>query len=253
MIHPLVAVLMLGAAAAIPVPAPADPPFPDGKALIQAMHQRYHGKWYKSMTFVQTTEFLKPNPRTETWYEAMKVPGFLRIDIAPLDSGNTLLFRADSLYQFRQSALRGSRAFVHPLMVLGFDVYADAPEKTGEKLTALGFDLSKIHEAEWQGRPAFVVGALKGDTTSTQFWIDRERLVFVRMLQPAPNGTGTSETVFNKYQPLGKGWVAVEVLFSTNGELSLKESYADVKGDVALPDVLFDPAAYARPGWVSEK
>jgi hypothetical protein len=244
-IHSLVAVMVLGAA---PVAAPADPPFPDGKALIQAMHHRYHGKWYKSMTFVQTTEFLKPNPRTETWYEAMKVPGFLRIDIAPLDSGNTLLFRADTLYQFRQASLRQSRPLVHPLMVLGFDVYADPPATTEQKLAGLGFDLSKIHEAEWQGRPAYVVGAAKGDTASAQFWVDRERLLFVRLLQPNPNGI--SETLFNKYQPLGKGWVAVEVLFSQNGELTLKESYADVKGDVALPDVLFDPAAYGKPGWV---
>lgn len=247
MIHHLLAVALLARVAVIP---PSAPPYPDGKALLQAMHARYHGKWYTSMTFVQTTLFLKPTPRTETWYEAMRVPGLLRIDIAPVDSGNTLLFRADSLYQFRQSALRAGRSFVHPLMVLGFDVYADQPERTGEKLAGLGFDLSRIHEAEWQGRPAYVVGAAKGDTTTAQFWIDQERLVFVRMLQPAPNGSGIAETLFNKYQPLGKGWIAVEVLFSLNGELTLKESYADVKADVALPDGLFDPKAYGKPAWV---
>ncbi len=214
------------------------------------MHARYHGKWYETLTFVQTTLFLKPTPRTEIWYEAMRLPGLLRIDIAPVDSGNTLLFRADSLYQYRQSAFHAGRSLVHPLMVLGFDVYGDPPERTAAKLTALGFDLSRIHEAEWQGRPAYVVGAAKGDTTAAQFWIDRERLLFVRMLQPAPNNAGISETLFNNYQRFGGGWVAVEVLFSLNGELTLKETYADVKVDVPLPDGLFDPDGYGRPGWV---
>src|SRR6478735_157960 len=53
-----------------------------GTELVQQMHDRYAGKWYNALTFVQTTTF--PDGRTETWYEAMTVPGKLRIDIAPV-------------------------------------------------------------------------------------------------------------------------------------------------------------------------
>jgi hypothetical protein len=234
--------------------SPASSAFPDGEALIRAMEQRYHGKWYRTLTFVQTTTMTQPAPRVETWYEAARIPGVLRIDIAPLDSGNTILFRGDSLYRFQGATLKASRAFVHPLMVLGFDVYADPVEKTIARLRGLGFDLSRIREDTWQGRPAYVVGAEAGDSTTGQFWIDRERLVFVRMLQAAPDGSGhVVETQFNRYQPLGKGWISVEVLFSVNGELRTREEYADVKADLALPDALFDPGAYARPGWVNAK
>jgi hypothetical protein len=248
------ALLTATPAHARPSAGPAAPPYPDAKALIEAMYQRYRGKWYRSMTFVQTTEFLKPSPRTETWYEAMRVPGLLRIDIAPLDSGNTILFRGDSLYRYQQANLRVSRPFVHPLMVLGFDVYADPPARTVERLTGLGFDLSRVHETVWQDRPTIVVGATQGDTASAQFWIDRERLLFVRMLQPAPDGSGAvAETQFNQYEKLGKGWVAVEVIFNMNGETALKEHYADVKAEVKLPDELFEPARYGKPGWVSSK
>jgi len=249
----VIGALLTAALLAVPSESrPSPPPFPDGKALIEAMYQRYRGKWYRSMTFVQTTEFLKPAPRTETWYEAMRVPGMLRIDIAPLDSGNTILFRNDTLYRFQQANLRATRPLVHPLMVLGFDVYADPPAKTLERLSGLGFDLSRIHETTWQDRPTYVVGAEPGDVTSAQFWIDRERLVFVRMLQPAPDGSGAvAETQFNRYQKLGKGWVAVEVIFNLNGETTLRETYADVQGDVKLPDGLFEPARYGKPGWIS--
>lgn len=226
------------------------PAFPDGQAVLSAMHERYSGRWYRSLTFVQTTTLTNPN-RTETWYEAARFPGLLRIDIAPIDSGHALLFRRDSLYVFRQGKGAARRPFVHPLMVLGFDVYFDQPATTAAKLLALHFDLSKVHEASWQGRPAIVVGALAGDSTSPQFWVDRERLVFVRMVEPAPGGQpGTAETQFNQYQPLAQGWLSTEVTFAVNGVLQQKETYANARADVVLPEELFDPAHYGRPGWV---
>jgi hypothetical protein len=52
------------------------------------------------------------------------------------------------------------------------------------------------------------VGAAAGDSTSRQFWIDKERLYFVRSLEPSPqNPAVTMETRFEKYQVMGgDGW-----------------------------------------------
>ena len=230
---------------------PTSSAYPDGEALIRAMEARYRGKWYRTLTFVQTTTMTQPTARKEIWYEALRFPGMLRIDIAPVDSGNSMLFRGDSLYRFQRGTLTGSRPLVHPLMVLGFDVYFDPPETTISKLVGLGFDLSTIREDTWQGRPAHVVGAAAGDSATAQFWIDRERLVFVRMLQAAPDGSGRIlETQFNRYQPLGEAWISVEVLFNVNGQLATKEEYAEVRADPTLPDVLFDPGSFARAEWM---
>jgi len=246
--HLLAAVLLSHAPASQPV---TDPKYPDGAALIRAMHDRYQGKWYRTLSFVQTTTLTKPAPRKETWYEAARIPGMLRIDIAPVDSANTILFRNDTIYRFVGGALKATRPFIHPLMVLGFDVYADPADRTIDKLKQLGFDLSQIREDSWQGRPAYVVGAASGDTASAQFWIDQERLLFVRMLEPLPNSNGAiAETQFNRYQPLGGGWISVEVVFNVNGELATKEEYADVRGDPELPANLFEATTYAPPGWV---
>jgi hypothetical protein len=225
----------------------------NGEQLIQAMQQRYAGKWYKTLTFVQTTSFPQTG-KVETWYEAAKIPGALRIDVAPIDSGRTILFRNDSIYQFKGGKLAGSKSFVHPLMVLGFDVYTQPADATIGKLKDLGFDLSKLRTDTWQGRPVYVVGAAQGDSTTAQFWIDQERLLFVRMIEPAPDGSGaTFETQFNKYQPLGKGWISVEVIFNVNGKTMQREDYAEVKGDVPLPDQLWDPSGWQRPAWVKER
>lgn len=219
----------------------------NGKELIQAMHDKYPA-WYTTLTFVQKTTDLRKNT-VETWYEAARIPGMLRIDIAPVDSGKMILFRNDSIYQFSGGALKASQPFVHPLMVLGFDVYRDPVDRTVSRLEGLGFDLSKLREDQWQGRAVYVVGAAAGDTTSRQFWIDKERLVFVRSLETAKSGA-LSETQFNKYEPLGKGMIAPEVLFFVNGKMVIKEEYSAMKADVMLRDVLFDGSTYGKPAWV---
>ncbi len=234
-----------------PSPAGADsaPPPKNGEELVSLMRERYVGKWYKTLTFVQKTTL--PDGKIETWYEALELPGKLRIDIAPLDSGKTLLFRNDSLYVFEQKKLKASQSLIHPLMVLGFDVYQEPVAETVRKLKDLKFDLSKLHRTTWRGRPTYVVGASPGDTTSPQFWIDAERLYFVRSLEPSKKDPSViSETIFDKYIPLAGGWLEMEVLFLANGKQRVKEEYTDPKANVKLDPTIFDPSAWKAPGWV---
>lgn len=234
-----------------PAPLTGEPaPKPrNGEELIALMRDRYYGKWYRTLTFTQKTTL--PDGKVETWYEALELPGKLRIDIAPLDSMNAILFRNDSVYQFAQGQLKGSHPLVHPLMVLGFDVYqAPVSEITG-KLRDLRFDLSKLHQTTWRGRPTYVVGAEAGDTTSPQFWIDAERLYFVRSFEPSKKDPAViNETRFDKYESVGGGWVEMEVLFLANGKQQVKEEYSDPKANVKLDPGIFDPSAWKAPGWV---
>jgi hypothetical protein len=239
----------------LPVASPASTITPaprNGEELLALMRARYAGKWYRTLTFVQKTTF--PDGRIETWYEALELPGKLRIDIAPLDSGKTLLFRNDSLYVFDQKMLKASQRLVHPLMVLGFDVYQAPVKETAEKLRGLKFDLTKLHQTTWRGRPTYVVGAMPGDTTSPQFWVDAERLYFVRSLEPSKKDPMViNETVFDKYVPLGGGWVETEVLFFANGRPQVKEEYSDPKANVKLDPAIFDPSVWRAPGWVGHE
>jgi hypothetical protein len=218
-----------------------------GEDVVRAMHARYAGTWYKTLTFVQKTT--QPDGRVETWYEALSMPGLLRIDIAPLDSGKAIIFRNDSLFILNGGKIQASRPMIHPLLVLGFDVYVSPVENTLEKLKALKFDLTKLHTDTWQGRPVYVVGADAGDTTTSQFWVDQENLLFVRMLQPAPIG-GVNETQFNKYVKLGKAWISPEVLFFTNGQPGNREEYSDMRVGMTFEPGLFDPVRFKPAGWI---
>lgn len=243
------------APAPAPVPARPQPPaivtVDGGPALIQAMHDRYSNKWYRTITFTQKTTVALPSGGqiVQTWYEAAALPGALRID-TDLPSKGGVLYARDSSYSFSAGKLVAAAARVNDLLVLGFDVYTQPVAKTEAVLRREGFDLARFHEATWQGRPVYVVGALRGDTSSKQFWVDRERLLFVRMLE---NGRqGHADTRFNYYERYGGGWVATEVVQLVNGKRRVMEQYSGVKTDVPLSPELFDPTKWATaPHWVA--
>jgi outer membrane lipoprotein-sorting protein len=217
--------------------------------LLRAMQKKYAGKWYRNVTFTQkTTEYAKDGTsKASIWYEALAMPGKLRIDFDPIKDGNGILFVNDTVYDIKGGKVEKSQPLVHPLLLLGFDVYFLPVEQTMTKLKNMGFDLSVLREDTWQGRPVYVVGAKAGDNHSAQFWIDKEQLYFVRMMQPAgKDKTMTSETQFNKYVKMkGGGWVAAEVIFMLDGKRRVLEEYSDIKSNVSLDDKFFDPQSWA--------
>ena len=215
-----------------------------GEDVIAEMHKKYAGKWYKTLTFVQKTITHKPDGTTsaEIWYEAMSLPGKLRIDIDPLDKGNGMLFADGKIFSFRDGKTGGGRPLVHPLMVLGFDVYGQPVETTVAQVKGLGIDLSTIHSEKWQGKDVYVVGAKQGDVTTPQFWIDKKSLLFVRLIQASGRDKkSVAETQFNKYVKAKGGWVAPEVLFFVDGKPTTTEEYTEIQADVALDAELWNP------------
>jgi hypothetical protein len=230
----------------------ATPKIKTSEDLIREMHDRYAKSWYKTLTFVQKTTNYEKDGTSESviWYEAASLPGKLRIDFEPIKDGNGYLFADDTLYIFKGGKLEKSQPLVHPLMVLGFDVYAMPVEATITKLKGLKFDLSLMHEETWQGRAVYVVGAKQGDARSPQFWVDKEHLYFVRMIRPAgKDGTSVQETQFNKYERAGGGWVAPEVVFMLDGKRVTLEEYTEIRADVKLDPKFFDPQGWNTPHW----
>jgi outer membrane lipoprotein-sorting protein len=220
--------------------------------LVAAMQKKYARSWYKTATFVQkTTNYEKDGTaKVEIWYEALSVPGSLRIDFTPTKEGNGILFTNNQIYVFKNGKVDVNRPYVHPLMVLGFDIYRMPQAEVLEKLKGLKFDLSILREDTWQGRPVFVVGAKAGDLQSAQFWIDKKNLYFVRMIRPVgKDGAQTQETQFNKYQKLGGGWISPEVIFLVDGKMVTKEEYSDMRADMALDSKLFDPQYWTTVHW----
>jgi hypothetical protein len=251
--------LVLGAAChhqpepqARPTPVRARPEperMANGAALIRAMRERYADRWYHTVTFTQKTTLALPDGGdiVQTWYEAGKLPGHLRID-TDLNTKSGVLY-APGVYAFTNGKLVRSDSTINDLLVLGFDVYTEPAERSERILEKEGIDLSRIHEREWQGRPVYVVGARAGDTTTKQFWVDRERLLFVRLLEHTSRGE--NDFRFEDYVPAGHAWIAARVVQLLNGKRRTLEEYSDIHTDMALSDALFDPAQWSTaPHWV---
>jgi len=219
----------------------------DGQSLLTAMHDRYKDSWYESVVFKEKAITLNDDGTTqvEIWDEALELPGKLRINRGAASDGSGFVFVDGTLTTFEKGKSSGTRPFVHMLLVLGFDVYRQDPKTTIDIAKGQGFDLTKIHEEKWDGEDVYVVGAAKGDLKSKQFWIEKKRLLFVRLIEPDEKvAARIRDTRFRSYQQLSTGWISARVEFYVNGKNTFNEDYFDIKADAKLDPALFDPAKF---------
>jgi hypothetical protein len=217
--------------------------FTSGQELLRAMHDLYQGHWPRNVTFVQqTVRFPREGEAdTTTWYEALAA-GKLRIDMEPLDQGNGALYVHGMRYSFRGGQLADSAAETNPLAVLLADVYLQPVERSTRVLDSLGVALGPIRKGTWKGTPVWIVGAPPGDSTSPQFWVDSDRLLTVRAIQPL--GKALLDARIGGWQRLGDGWVETHLDLYVNGKLYQTEDYSHIRSPDRLDPALFDPAGW---------
>jgi len=229
----------------------APPPMTTGDEVVRAAYAKYSSTWYRTATFIQNTTLT--DGKHETWYTAMQLPGQLRIDVGPSLTGRALIFRNDSMYQYGAKKLRGRGPYPHAILILSQDLHVEAPDRTIGRLRRLGFDFSRTHEESWQGKPVFVVGALKGALRSSQFWVEKERMLVVRIIQAnGADPTRPLDARFDGYVRAGQGWIESQLTLILGGQVIQKEEYTQVKTGVALEPGLFDPGSYHLPAWVGQ-
>ena len=138
-----------------------------------------------------------------------------------------------------------SSVLVNMLLVLGFDVYTQDPETTIKVVKGEGYDLSKLHEDTWEGNPAYVVGADKGDLKSKQFWVTKDTLLFVREIEPRAGDPKKLDDIrFMDYRPLAGAWMAARVEVHSEDKLVFSEDYTDIQANVKLAPAVFDPQQF---------
>jgi outer membrane lipoprotein-sorting protein len=223
-----------------------------GEDILRAMHDRYAKSWYANLTFTQksTTYNADGTTKVETWHEALALPAKLRIDIGPPSNGDGYLMVDGALTIFKGGKESGTRPLVNMLLVLGFDVYGQASETTANVIKAEGYDLKKLHEETWEGQPVYVVGAEKGDLKSKQFWVEKKRLLFVRLSEPTQADPKTFQDVrFEDYREMAGGWVAARVEVYANDKKVFSEEYSDIRSNVKLDPGTFDPKQFNVTHW----
>jgi outer membrane lipoprotein-sorting protein len=220
-----------------------------GDAVIRAMHDRYASSWYHTLSFRQKTT-LRTKADTmaiETWDEQAMFPGRLRIDIHRASGLLNLVFSGDSLYVWRGDSVLVRNESRNILLIMGFDVYAQPVDKTLEVLAKEHYPMSPVREDTWEGRPVYVIGGGPGDLKSRQIWVDKERLLFVRAIEPSSSdSTRITDVRFDNYVKFPSGWVSETVEDYTDGKLTQKEEYSDVRVNPSIDPARFTPPA-GRP------
>lgn len=226
----------------------------DGVALLSQMRDAYLGKWFKTVTFVQqTVQNRNGVVDTTTWYEALKSPDRLRIDFGDPQKGNGVIYTADSVYVVRAGKVTRAEASGNPFLPFVAGVYDQPLDTTLRQIQVYKFDLTKLYTTTWEGRPTYVAGSQSAsDTTSPQFWIDRERLIVVRMIVPLSPAApaDVADIRLEDYKPVAGGWLAVRVEIMHGGQVIQKEDYSQWRGNVDLPADFFVAAKWSEvPHW----
>lgn len=245
-------------------PSTATPPAPETKpttsrsastarvtspsGLLKAMHDRYDGKYVRTLSFLQNNTSYAPSgqERKSQWYEHLEVPGKLRIAFLPATQKSGLVQVDDKVASFDNGIRVDFRPSINPLLLLTADVYV-APMATIMKgLDSLHVDTEIIRSDDWNGKPVYVVGAKAGDTTSNQFWVDKDNLRLVRFIQRAKAGDRTivSDMRVQNYKEIEGFDIPTEFLVIRNGRPVWREQYADVRVNEEFPAGTFDQARW---------
>lgn len=242
----VLAVSVLGCGSAKPAPVR------DGRTVLAQMHDRYAGKWYNTLTFEQKTTVRRPNGTVDTsiWYESLKGPHWLRIDIGSPSAGNGVLYTADSLFVMRNGQVARSLPNGNPFLPLIMGVYLQPLDQTVADLASYHFDLTQVGQGTFDGRPVWIVGAQDAaDSTKPQFWVDSQRLVLLRMRVGFAAGAPLADAHLMSLMPTGGGWLATRVQIAS-GATAQTEEYSDWHTGMDLSDALFDVHQWTRaPHW----
>lgn len=212
--------------------------------LIKAMHERYDGKYLKTMSFLQnnTAYTTTGQERKSQWYEHIEIPGRLRIAFLPASQKSGLVQVDDRVASFDNGIRVDFRPSVNPQLLLTADVYAAPVATITRGLDSLHVDQEIIRSDEWEGQPVYVVGAKAGDTTSNQMWVDRDRMRLVRFIQRERNMLSDIRVL--SYKEIGGFDVPTEFLVLRNGRPVWREQYADVRVNEDFPPGTFDQARW---------
>src|SRR5690349_22814784 len=112
--------------------------------LLKAMHDRYDGKYVKTLSFLQNNTSYTPSgqERKSQWYEHLEVPGKLRIAFLPATLKSGLVQVDDRVATFDNGIRIDFRPSINPLLLLTADVYVAPIDRKSTRLNSSHVEIS---------------------------------------------------------------------------------------------------------------
>ncbi len=214
--------------------------------ILTKMYNKYAGKWYKNFTFYQTTENYRNDSliKTSIWHEALIYPNLFRITIGDSANGNAMIIKGDSVFNFSKSKMFRKAANEDDLTFLLGGMYFLPYFTVMQKMQQEGYDLKKACESKFEGKAIYIIGANDTTEKTSQLWIEKDRLIVLRMIKYKPEMK--EDAIFGDYKKVEKGWRENSVIFYINDKLYQKEKYYDCKANTIIDKKIFDPYNFIK-------
>lgn len=209
----------------------------NGEGFLKKVHEYFYQAPCKIYSFSQKNEHYRNDSiiKTSVWHEVIEFPDKFRIHFGEITEGNYVLFKNDSVYNYRKSKFFKSRADSNSLLLILGGMFYRSFEETLLRLKSAGYNTSILSEQTWEGREVVVIGAAPGDLSSNQIWFDKTSMKVIRIIEKL-NANDSMDMRFEAYQNWCKGHVETKVAFYRNGKLEQVEQYYDLKQLDKFPD-----------------
>lgn len=265
--HAAVALVLAVASACAPVqsgeidtsarPATANERVPlvrpsDARSAREALflvNNRWGSQWYHTAVVgLDITLLGLGAPAPGQWTLSLRVPGRARIDYQPHESKSGLLYTPGAVYGFQEGAQAAMDERTDLAMVALADLPALSPDSAMVALAAARVDTSLFRIANEGGAHVWIIGGGVNDSLRSEVAIDAERLLVRRAteVRPLAQRTLTTEARVESWREQdGLSFPSVVNRYR-EGTHTMRERWAAVIVDIALPLDLFDPAQWGK-------
>lgn len=208
-----------------------------GADIIKLMHKKYFEAPCKSYTFSQKNTHYKNDTVSgnSTWHEAIEFPDKFRIDFWTKETGNFVIFKNDSVYNYKTNALVKTSSDSSTLLLLLGGMYYRKIDDVLKRTQNAHYNLKILSIQKWNGSDTYVIGAKLGDLSSNQIWVDKKTLLVMRIIEKM-NEQEIMDMRFEEHQASCKGFMETKVSFRRNGVLEQVEEYFNIKESNGFPD-----------------
>ena len=238
-----------------PVPEPASPSIEGGPSspararslprngleVIGAMRRAHPAGVLRSVSFTATIrEPREDTTRVRTATAVVGFPGKYRLEYWSSKSG--MVRDRERLAVFEAGKRVASSSRVDVAHLLAYDVFAMRTDSTIQWLDVARVRMGRMRRDQWEGRDVLVIGgSSEADTTSTQFWVDEDRLRVLRVIQPDPRRARDRLDIrFREFDQVMDVPIPTRIDVYRNGRLSQQHTITDLTANPSLPSRAFD-------------
>jgi hypothetical protein len=229
-------------AATTNVPLRLPPGFPrNGLEVIGGMRWAHPSRELRSLAFtITTTQYVADSSTIGRSRVYAALPGKLRVEQLPSNRTGYVRVR-QRVAVFERGRRVSTLSRVDLSVLLAYDVFAQAIDTTIMWLDSARVRFGLLRRDELEGRTVWVVGALEGDTTSAQFWVDAERWRVLRVIQREPRTPAEiSDLRFTDFTDLLDVPVPTQIRLYRAGKLVQQQEISNLVANPSLPSRAFD-------------